>query len=86
MPLDKVGVASGIYKMASSLGGAFGVAISGAVYAVQLLQRAFLGCDDCTLVNVLMGIMAFIAILFAILMMINVSKMRNNNDDLHASV
>ncbi|MEN3931553.1 MFS transporter [Microvirga sp. W0021] len=31
-PADRVGVASGIYKMASSLGGAFGVAISAAVY------------------------------------------------------
>lgn len=33
-PLDKVGVASGIYKMASSLGGSFGVAISLAVYGL----------------------------------------------------
>lgn len=33
-PEDKVGVASGIYKMASSLGGSFGVAISATVYGV----------------------------------------------------
>lgn len=33
-PEDKVGVASGIYKMASSIGGAFGVAISGSIYSV----------------------------------------------------
>lgn len=33
-PLDKVGMASGVYKMASSLGGSFGVAISVAVYAI----------------------------------------------------
>ena len=33
-PLEKVGVAAGIYKMASALGGAFGVALSGAVYAI----------------------------------------------------
>jgi MFS transporter, DHA2 family, multidrug resistance protein len=32
-PSDKVGAAAGVYKMASSLGGAFGVAISAAVYA-----------------------------------------------------
>ena len=31
-PSDKVGQAAGVYKMASSLGGAFGVAISAAVY------------------------------------------------------
>lgn len=35
-PEGKVGVASGIYKMASSLGGAFGVAISATVYAMLL--------------------------------------------------
>lgn len=33
-PEDKVGVASGIYKMASSLGGSFGIAISATVYGV----------------------------------------------------
>jgi MFS transporter, DHA2 family, multidrug resistance protein len=32
-PDDKIGAASGIYKMASSLGGAFGVAISATIYA-----------------------------------------------------
>ena len=35
-PEDKVGVASGIYKMASSLGGAFGVAISASTYAAVI--------------------------------------------------
>lgn len=33
-PLDKVGIASGIYKMASALGNAFGFAISGSIFAV----------------------------------------------------
>ena len=33
-PDDKIGAASGIYKMASSLGSAFGVAISATVYAM----------------------------------------------------
>ena len=33
-PEEKVGVASGIYKMASSIGGAFGVAISGSIYSI----------------------------------------------------
>ncbi|MBK3914078.1 MFS transporter [Listeria ivanovii] len=36
-PEDKVGVASGIYKMASSLGGSFGVAISATIYGVITL-------------------------------------------------
>ncbi|HHM3116593.1 TPA: MFS transporter [Staphylococcus aureus] len=66
-PLDKVGVASGIYKMASSLGGAFGVAISGAVYAGAVAATSIhTGAMIALWVNVLMGIMAFIAILFAI--------------------
>lgn len=34
-PADKVGVASGIYKMASSLGGAFGIAISATVFLAR---------------------------------------------------
>lgn len=33
VPDDKVGIASGIYKMASSLGGAFGIAISETIYS-----------------------------------------------------
>ena len=33
-PDDKVGVASGLYKMASSLGNAFGVALSSTIYGV----------------------------------------------------
>lgn len=33
-PDDKVGVASGIYKMASSLGGSFGIAISATIYGI----------------------------------------------------
>ncbi|HAC1119402.1 TPA_asm: MFS transporter [Listeria monocytogenes] len=37
-PEDKVGVASGIYKMASSLGGSFGVAISATIYGVIALS------------------------------------------------
>ncbi len=66
-PLDKVGVASGIYKMASSLGGAFGVAISGAVYVGAVAATSIhTGAIIALWVNVLMGIMAFIAILFAI--------------------
>ena len=32
VPSDKAGAAAGLYKMASSLGSAFGVAISAAIY------------------------------------------------------
>ena len=34
-PEDKVGVASGVYKMASSLGNSFGVAISGRIFSIM---------------------------------------------------
>ena len=34
-PEDKVGVASGVYKMASSLGNSFGVAISGTIFSIM---------------------------------------------------
>ncbi|MCT1926770.1 MFS transporter [Staphylococcus pasteuri] len=66
-PLDKVGVASGIYKMASSLGGAFGVAISGAVFAgVVAATNLHTGAMIALWVNVLMGVLALIAIIYAI--------------------
>ncbi len=40
-PDDKSGVASGVYKMASSLGNAFGVAVSGTVYTVLAANLKF---------------------------------------------
>ena len=39
VPAEKAGSASGIYKMASSLGGSFGVAISGAVSTAILMNN-----------------------------------------------
>ena len=33
-PTEKVGVAAGLYKMASSIGGAMGIALSGAIYGI----------------------------------------------------
>ena len=63
-PSDKVGQAAGVYKMASSLGGAFGVAISAAVYGSaaasgNLEFAATLGI----LVNVAFGILSIISII-----------------------
>lgn len=67
VPNEKAGVASGIYKMASSLGGALGVAISGAVYNGlssdgQYTQGATVGL----LTNVLFCMLALGSILFII--------------------
>ena len=58
-PSDKVGEAAGVYKMASSLGGAFGVAISATVYGAiaangNLESAASVGI----IVNVIFGILS----------------------------
>lgn len=49
---EKIGVASGIYKMASSLGGAFGIAISASVYAALLPLGASVAASAGLWVNV----------------------------------
>ncbi len=63
---EKVGSASGIYKMASSLGSAIGVAISLAVFssvgADKVSTAAFLGLG----VNIIFVILAIISIMFII--------------------
>lgn len=65
-PLDKVGVASGIYKMASSLGGAFGVATSATVYTALLPGGAGVAATTGLLVNVGFCILSFMVILFMV--------------------
>lgn len=62
-PADKIGIASGIYKMASSLGGAFGVAISASVYTALLLSGGAKAATAGLLINVLFCLLSFIAIL-----------------------
>lgn len=62
-PDNKVGTASGIYKMASSLGNAFGIAISGTIYtvvshSVNLQVGAMAGIGF----NILLGIIACITV------------------------
>ena len=60
-PSDKVGEAAGVYKMASSLGSAFGVAISATVYGAvaadgNLETAAMVGI----IVNVIFGVLSII--------------------------
>ena len=74
VPNDKAGAASGIYKMASSLGAAFGVAISAAIFtslsggnfSFEPLSDLFLGRTD----NVNIRFAAAVALLFNVLMVI----------------
>lgn len=66
-PADKVGEAAGVYKMASSLGSAFGVAISTAAYATiaatgNLEWAATVGI----IVNVIFGILSILSILIMV--------------------
>ncbi|WP_284215200.1 MFS transporter [Mixta theicola] len=65
-PEDKIGVASGIYKMASSLGGAFGIAISASVYAAMLPQGTATAASAGLLVNVAFCIISFITIVLMV--------------------
>ncbi len=66
VPVEKAGSASGIYKMASSLGAAFGVAISAALFTalsngqVEFLEGLFWGRQD----NIAVRYAAAIALLF----------------------
>lgn len=65
-PEDKIGVASGIYKMASSLGGAFGVAISASVYTALLDMGGAVAAAAGLLINVAFCLVSLIAIVFMV--------------------
>ncbi|MFJ7825974.1 MFS transporter [Psychrobacillus sp. NPDC096623] len=66
-PDDKIGAASGIYKMASSLGSAFGVAISATVYSMIAARG---GVDAAAtggiIANVIFGVIALLSIIFMV--------------------
>ena len=66
-PSDKVGEAAGVYKMASSLGSAFGVAISATAYGAiaangNLESAASVGI----IVNVIFGILSVLSVIFMV--------------------
>lgn len=66
-PEDKVGVASGIYKMASSLGGAFGIDLSGALYGVvTAATNVQIGALAGLWLNVIMALLSFVIILLTV--------------------
>lgn len=70
VPQDKAGSAAGIYKMASSLGAAFGVAISAAIFTalsesdIILFHELFVGRTD----NIEIRFAAAVALLFNVFM------------------
>lgn len=66
-PDDKIGAASGIYKMASSLGSAFGVAISATVYAtIANTSGVNAAATGGIIANVVFAVIALLSILFMV--------------------
>ncbi|MBT2648283.1 MFS transporter [Bacillus sp. ISL-34] len=63
-PVEKIGEASGIYKMASSLGGSFGVAISATVYGT--IENLEVAAAAGLTTNVIFAVLAMLSILFII--------------------
>jgi len=62
-PSNKVGEAAGIYKMASSLGGAFGVAISATVYSsIEAEASLEVAATAGIITNVIFGVLSIISI------------------------
>jgi DHA2 family multidrug resistance protein-like MFS transporter len=63
-PANKVGEASGLYKMASSLGGSFGVAISAAVYgAIASAGSINVAATGGIITNVIFGVLSLLSIM-----------------------
>ncbi|RDU38133.1 MFS transporter [Neobacillus piezotolerans] len=63
-PENKVGEASGLYKMASSLGGSFGVAISAAIYAgIASVSSIDAAATGGIITNVIFGVLSLFAII-----------------------
>jgi MFS transporter, DHA2 family, multidrug resistance protein len=66
-PPNKVGSAAGIYKMASSLGQAFGVAISATVYStIQATGNLEMAATGGIIVNVIFGILSLLSIILLV--------------------
>ncbi|MEB6290567.1 MFS transporter [Staphylococcus xylosus] len=66
-PEDKVGVASGVYKMASSLGNSFGVALSGTIFTVMtVVSNIQVGAMMGLWFNAALAIIAFLAVLILV--------------------
>ena len=71
----RIGVAAGIYKMASSLGGGFGVALAGSVYVMTKSVSFDYGAFCGMMVNVIFGILSIISI--ALLVPSNAGKSKD---------
>lgn len=67
VPEDKAGVASGIYKMASSLGGSFGVAISAALFeGIKTAGHLNIAASVGLFANLIFCLASILAVIFLI--------------------
>lgn len=76
---DKVGIASGIPKMAISLGGSFGVAISAWIYSASIAwdQCVTIGVALELWFNVVFCLLCFISILVLVLILVSNNAGKN---------
>ncbi len=66
-PADKIGEAAGVYKMASSLGSAFGVAISATVYgSIAAVSSLEVAATSGIIANVIFGILSILSIIMLV--------------------
>lgn len=66
-PANKVGEASGVYKMASSLGNAFGVAISATVYStITVFSSVEVAAAGGIITNVIFAVLSLISIILLV--------------------
>ncbi|CAI6079893.1 Quinolone resistance protein NorB [Paenibacillus sp. JJ-100] len=66
-PADKVGEAAGVYKMASSLGSAFGVAISATAYgSVADNGNVEMAATIGIIVNVIFGVLSILSVMYLV--------------------
>ncbi|RLL41314.1 MFS transporter [Oceanobacillus piezotolerans] len=66
-PENKIGEASGVYKMASSLGNAFGVAISATVYStITVFSSVEVAATSGIIVNVIFAVLSLISIIMLV--------------------
>jgi MFS transporter, DHA2 family, multidrug resistance protein len=66
-PSNKVGEAAGVYKMARSLGGAFGVAISATVFSsISQVGSLEVAATAGIIVNVIFGVLSILSVIFMV--------------------
>lgn len=66
VPLDKAGVAAGVFKMASALGASFGIATGATIFSVFKDSGAHVAAQNALFVMVIFGVLATISVLVMI--------------------